>query len=133
MEKIKEVIGSGGKVVQKICADYNVKVDIEEDGRVFISGESLEMCESAKNVVESIVKEGAVGEVYTGKVTRLTAFGAFIEFAPGKEGLCHISQLSEKRVENVTDAVNVGDSVVVKIVRIDEKGRINLTKKNALK
>ena len=132
VDKIKEVIGSGGKVVQKICADYEVKVDIEEDGQVFISGEDSEKCKSAKLFIESIAKDPKVGEIYTGKVTKITTFGAFVEFAPGREGLCHVSQLDEKRVEKVSDVVSVGDQIIVKLMNIDDKGRVNLSRKEAL-
>lgn len=132
VEKIKEVIGSGGKIIQKICSDYDVKVDIEEDGQVFISGENSEKCKNAKYFIESIAKDPKVGEIYTGKVTKITTFGAFVEFAPGREGLCHVSQLDEKRVEKVSDVVNVGDQIIVKLMNIDDKGRVNLSRKEAL-
>lgn len=132
VEKIKEVIGSGGKIIQKICSDYDVKVDIEEDGQVFISGEDSEKCKNAKYFIESIAKDPKVGEIYTGKVTKITTFGAFVEFAPGREGLCHVSQLDEKRVEKVSDVVNVGDQIIVKLMNIDDKGRVNLSRKEAL-
>lgn len=131
-EKIRDVIGSGGKVVQKICLDCDVKIDIEDDGRVFISGLDLENCRRALTIVESIVKDPQVGDIYTGRVSRIMDFGAFVEFAPGKEGLCHISQLDTKRTEKVSDAVNVGDEIVVKITEIDDKGRVNLSRKAAL-
>ena len=132
VEKIKDVIGSGGKVVQKICADCDVKVDIEEDGSVFISGTDIDNCKKALNIIKSIVTEPEVGAIYKGKVTRLMDFGAFIEISPGREGLCHISQLDSKRTEKVTDVVNVGDEVLVKVTEIDDKGRINLSRKAAL-
>ena len=132
IEKIKDVIGSGGKVVQKICADCDVKVDIEEDGSVFISGTDVDNCKKALNIIKSIVPEPEVGAIYKGKVTRLMDFGAFIEISPGREGLCHISQLDSKRTEKVADVVNVGDEVLVKVTEIDDKGRINLSRKAAL-
>ena len=132
VEKIREVIGSGGKVVQKICADCDVKIDIEEDGRVFISGMESNKCTRAKEIIESIVKEPQIGEIYTGRVTRTVDFGAFVEFAPGKEGLCHISQLDSKRTEKVSDVVSVGDEILVKITEIDDKGRINLSRRAAI-
>ena len=132
VEKIKDVIGSGGKVVQKICADCDVKVDIEEDGSVFISGTDVDNCKKALNIIKSIVTEPEVGAIYKGKVTRLMDFGAFIEISPGREGLCHISQLDSKRTEKVADVVNVGDEVLVKVTEIDDKGRINLSRKAAL-
>ncbi|MBR1779547.1 MAG: polyribonucleotide nucleotidyltransferase, partial [Clostridia bacterium] len=132
VDKIRDVIGSGGKIVQKICTDCDVKVDIEENGEIFISGIDLGNCQKARDIIKSIVTDPVVGEIYTGTVTRIMDFGAFIEIAPGKEGLCHISQLDTKRVNKVTDAVNVGDSVIVKITEIDDKGRINLSRKAAL-
>ena len=132
VEKIKDVIGSGGKVVQKICAECDVKVDIEEDGSVFISGTDIDNCKKALNIIKSIVTEPEVGAIYKGKVTRLMDFGAFIEISPGREGLCHISQLDRKRTEKVADVVNVGDEVLVKVTEIDDKGRINLSRKAAL-
>ena len=132
VEKIKDVIGSGGKIVQKICADCDVKVDIEEDGSVFISGTDIDNCKKALNIIKSIVTEPEVGAIYKGKVTRLMDFGAFIEISPGREGLCHRSQLDRKRTEKVADVVNVGDEVLVKVTEIDDKGRINLSRKAAL-
>ncbi len=132
VDKIRDVIGSGGKVVQKICADYDVKIDIEDDGHVFIAGLDMANCNKALAIVESIVKEPEVGAIYTGHVTRVMDFGAFVEFAPGKEGLCHISQLDTKRIEKVTDVVKVGDEIIVKITEIDDKGRINLSRRAAL-
>lgn len=132
VEKIRDVIGSGGKVVQKICADCDVKIDIEEDGRVFISGLESGKCNRALQIIESIVKNPKVGEIFTGKVTRIMDFGAFVEFAPGKEGLCHISQLDSKRTEKVSDVVSIGDEILVKITEIDDKGRINLSRRAAI-
>ncbi len=132
VEKIRDVIGSGGKVVQKICLDCDVKIDIEDDGRVFISGLDLDNCRRALAIVESIVKDPQVGDIYTGRVSRIMDFGAFVEFAPGKEGLCHISQLDTKRTEKVSDAVKIGDEIIVKITEIDDKGRVNLSRKAAL-
>ncbi len=132
VEKIRDVIGSGGKVVQKICADCDVKIDIEEDGHVFISGLDSDKCNRALQIIESIVRNPQVGEIYTGRVTRIMDFGAFVEFAPGKEGLCHISQLDSKRTEKVSDVVSVGDEILVKITEIDDKGRINLSRRAAI-
>lgn len=132
VEKIGEVIGSGGKIVQKLCEDYNVKIDIEEDGRVFIMGTDTENCNKAREMIEAIIFEPAVGCIYPGKVTKVTDFGAFIEISPGKEGLCHISKLSNKRVNKVTDVVHVNDSVLVKLTDIDDRGRINLSIKDAM-
>lgn len=130
VDKIREVIGYGGKVVQKICADFNVKVDIEEDGKIYVSGTDVENCERAIATIKNIVTEPEIGAVYTGKVVKLMNFGAFIEFAPGKEGMCHISQISDKRVEHIEDALSVGQEVKVRITEIDPKGRFNLSMKN---
>ena len=132
VEKIREVIGSGGKVIQKICADYDVKVDIEEDGTVFISGTDSEKCNKALSVVNVIAKDPEVGSIYNGKVVKTTDFGAFIEIAPGKDGLCHISQLDIDRVNKVSDIVKVNDNIMVKVIGIDDKGRINLSRKAVL-
>ena len=132
LDKIRDVIGSGGKVIQKICSECDVKIDIEEDGNVFISGTDLENCKRALNIVETIVNEPEVGAIYKGKVTRITDFGAFVEIAPGKEGLVHISKLDVKRTEKVSDIVNVDDEILVKITDIDDRGRINLSRKDAI-
>ncbi|MCI1954868.1 MAG: polyribonucleotide nucleotidyltransferase [Oscillospiraceae bacterium] len=131
-EKIRDVIGTGGKVIQKICAECGVKVDVEEDGHVFVSGIDQENCKRALSIIDTIVNDPEPGTVYTGKVTRLMDFGAFVEIAPGKEGLVHISQLDVKRVNRVSDVVNVGDEVMVKVLNIDEKGRLNLSRRDAL-
>lgn len=132
VDKIREVIGSGGKVIQKICAECEVKIDIEEDGHVFVSGLDLENCKRAMNIVDTIVCDPEPGAIYKGKVTKIMDFGAFVEIAPGKEGLCHISQLDVKRTEKVTDAVNVDDIIIVKVLDIDDKGRLNLSRREAL-
>ncbi len=132
VDKIREVIGSGGKVIQKICAECDVKIDIEEDGHVFVSGLDLENCKHAMEIVNTIVNDPEPGAIYKGKVTRIMDFGAFVEIAPGKEGLCHISQLDVKRTEKVTDVVNVDDVIIVKVTEIDDKGRINLSRRDAL-
>lgn len=132
VEKIREVIGSGGKVIQKICAECDVKVDVEEDGHVFVSGIDTENCKRAMTIIDTIANDPEPGSIYNGKVTRLMDFGAFVEIAPGKEGLVHISQLDVKRVGKVTDVVNVGDEVMVKVLNIDEKGRLNLSRRDAL-
>ena len=132
VEKIREVIGTGGKVIQKICAECEVKVDVEEDGHVYVSGINLENCKRAIGIVDTIVNDPEPGSIYNGKVTRLMDFGAFVEIAPGKEGLVHISQLDVKRVEKVTDVVNVGDEIMVKVLNIDERGRLNLSRREAL-
>ena len=132
VDKIREVIGSGGKVIQKICAECGVKVDVEEDGSVFISGTDIDNCNRALTIVKTIVEDPEVGAIYKGRVTRLMDFGAFVEIAPGKEGLVHISRLDVKRTEKVTDVVNVDDEVLVKVLEIDDKGRLNLSRRDAL-
>ena len=131
-EKIKDVIGKGGKVIQKICAECEVQIDIEEDGSVFVSGMDTDKIAQAINVINTIVFDPEVGAIYKGVVTRLMSFGAFVEIAPGKEGLVHISKLDEKRVEKVEDVVNVGDEIIVKVTEIDDQNRINLSRKDAL-
>lgn len=130
VDKIRDVIGSGGKVVQKICSDFDVKVDIEEDGKVFVMGVDIENCRKALSTIKNIVTTPEVGAVYMGKVVRIMDFGAFIEFAPGKEGLCHISQIENKRINKVSDVLSVGQEVKVRITEIDSKGRINLSMKD---
>ncbi len=131
-DKIGDVIGKGGKVIQEIQADYDVKINIEEDGRVFISGVDAEKCKGAVEIVKLIATDPEVGAFYNGVVTRIMNFGAFVEIAPGKEGLVHISRLDVKRTEKVEDVVNVGDSVIVKCIEIDDQGRINLSRRDAL-
>ena len=126
VDKIRDVIGSGGKVIQKIVADTGAKIDIEEDGRVFISAPNAEMGETARKIIEGIVKEPEIGEVYDGKVVRIMDFGAFVEFLPGKDGLVHISKLDKARVEKVEDVVKIGDDIKVQVIEIDKMGRINL-------
>lgn len=132
VDKISEVIGKGGKVIQKICADCDVKIDVEEDGNVFISGLDLDNCKRALNIVELIANDPEIGAIYKGRVTRLMSFGAFVEIAPGKEGLVHISKLEDHRVEKVEDVVSVGDEILVKVTEIDSQGRINLSRRDAL-
>ncbi len=132
VDKIRDVIGSGGKVIQKICAECDVKIDINEDGHVFILGIDQENVDRAMYIVETIAKDPEVGAIYKGKVTRLMNFGAFVEIAPGKEGLVHISKLENHRVEKVEDVVSVGDEVYVKVTEIDDQGRINLSRKDAM-
>ncbi|MBO5495243.1 MAG: S1 RNA-binding domain-containing protein, partial [Eubacterium sp.] len=131
-EKIGNVIGKGGKVIQEIQNDYDVKISIEEDGRVYISGIDAEKCEGAVNMVNLIATNPEVGAYYNGIVTRLMSFGAFVEIAPGKEGLVHISRLDTKRTEKVEDVVNVGDPIQVKCIEIDDQGRINLSRRDYL-
>ena len=132
VDKISEVIGKSGKVIKEIQAECEVKIDITEEGNVFISGIDTENCKRALNIVETIAKDPEPGAIYKGKVTRLMDFGAFVEIAPGKEGLCHISQLDVKRTEKVEDVVNVGDVILVKVLEIDDKGRLNLSRREAL-
>ena len=131
-DKIGDVIGKGGKVIQEIQADYDVKINIEEDGRVYISGIDADKCKGAVEIVKLIATDPEVGSFYNGVVTRIMNFGAFVEIAPGKEGLVHISRLDFKRTEKVEDVVNVGDSVIVKCIEIDDQGRINLSRRDAL-
>ena len=132
VDKIREVIGTGGKVIQKICAECEITMDVEEDGHVFITGIDIEKCRRALDIVDTIVNDPEPGSYYNGRVTRLMDFGAFVEIAPGKEGLVHISRLDIKRTEKVTDVVNVGDVVKVKVLEIDDKGRLNLSRRDAL-
>lgn len=132
VDKIREVIGSGGKVIQKICADCNVNIDIEEDGMVYIQAIDIKDCNRALQIVETIAKDPEIGAIYKGKVTRIMSFGAFVEIAPGKEGLVHISHLDVKRVESVESVVQVGDEIIVQVLEIDDQGRINLSRRNAL-
>ena len=125
-EKIREVIGPGGKMINKIIAETGVKIDIEDDGRVFISTPDAEAAAKARKIIEGIAKDIEVGEVYTGKVVRIMNFGAFVELLPGKDGMIHISKLDNKRVEKVEDVVNIGDEIEVKVNEIDAQGRVNL-------
>lgn len=131
-DKIRDVIGTGGKVIQKIVAETGVKIDIEDDGKVFIAYVDKEAGEKALGIIRAIVEGPEIGAIYKGKVTRLMTFGAFVEFVPGKEGLVHISQLDTKRVGKVEDVVTVGDEIWVKVTEIDDQGRINLSRKDAL-
>ena len=133
VDKIREVIGSGGKVIQKICADTGAKIDIEDDGTIYIAGVDKASCDAAKKTIETIVFVPEVGQLYYGKVVRILPFGAFVELAPGKDGMVHISKLANRRVEKVEDVVNIGDMIWVKVTEIDEKGRVNLSYKDALK
>ena len=132
-DKIREVIGSGGKVIQKITADTGCKIDIEDDGSIYIASEDIEACRRAQQTIENIVFVPEVGKLYYGKVTRVIPIGAFVELAPGKEGMCHIKDLEFKRTEKVEDVLNVGDMTWVKVSEIDDRGRVNLSRKDALK
>ena len=132
-DKIREVIGSGGKVIQKITADTGCKIDIDDDGSIFIASEDIEACRAARQTIENIVFEPEVGALYYGKVVSIIPIGAFIELAPGKDGMCHIKDLEFKRTEKVEDVLNVGDMTWVKVTEIDDRGRVNLSRKEALK
>jgi polyribonucleotide nucleotidyltransferase len=125
-DKIREVIGPGGKMINKIIEETGVKIDIEDDGRVFISTADAEAAAKAKKIIEGIAKDIEVGDVFTGKVVRIMNFGAFVELVGGKDGMIHISKLDNKRVEKVEDVVKVGDELEVKVCEIDAQGRINL-------
>ncbi len=132
VEKIREVIGQGGKVIQKISADCNVKIDINDEGNVFISGINGNDAKKALQIVDTIANGPEVGAIYRGKVVRIMDFGAFVEIVPGMDGLVHISKLDKSRVEKVEDIVSIGDEIVVKVTEIDRQGRINLSRKDAL-
>ena len=131
-DKIRDVIGPGGKVINKIIAETGVKIDIEDDGRVFVATSDEKAGARAIQIIEAIAKDVQPGQVFMGKVTRLMTFGAFVEFAPGKEGLVHISKLDTKRVAKVEDVVSVGDEILVKVLEVDKQGRINLSRKDAM-
>lgn len=132
VDKIRDVIGKGGKVIQEISATNNAKIDVEEDGHIYVSAIDIEDARRAIHTIKTIVEDPEIGAIYKGKVTRLMNFGAFVEIAPGKEGLVHISKLDNKRVERVEDVVAVGDELLVKVTEIDQQGRINLSRKDAL-
>lgn len=133
VDKIREVIGSGGKVIQKIVADTGAKVDIEDDGSIYISGTDIDACRAAQEIIENIVFVPEIGKLYHGRVVRIIPIGAFVELVPGKEGLVHISKLENFRVEKVEDVVSEGDMVWVKVIEIDDRGRINLSRKDAVR
>lgn len=132
-DKIRDVIGAGGKTINKIIAETGVKIDIEDDGRIFITAITTEAGKRAQDIIEGLTKEVEVGEIYLGKVNRITNFGAFVEVLPGKEGLVHISKLAHERVAKVEDVVSVGDEILVKVTEIDSQGRVNLSRKDAIK
>ncbi|MEG2039389.1 MAG: polyribonucleotide nucleotidyltransferase [Oscillospiraceae bacterium] len=133
VDKIREVIGSGGKIIQKICAECDVKIDIEEDGKVFVSGIDIDNARRAMNMIETIAKDPEIGAIYKGRVTKIMTFGAFVEIAPGKEGLVHISELEHRRVEKVEDVVAENDEILVLVKEIDKAtGKIKLSRKDAL-
>ncbi len=127
-EKIGEVVGPKGKMINSIIAETGVKIDIEDDGNVYIATENAEMAQRAKGMIEGIARELRVGDVFTGKVARSMSFGAFVEYAPGKDGMIHISKLANKRVEKVEDVVNIGDTLECRVAEIDSQGRINLVR-----
>jgi polyribonucleotide nucleotidyltransferase len=132
-EKLSEVIGSRGKTIKRIIEESGVdKIDTEDDGRIFVAHSDMSKVQRAINMIKTIVSDPEVGQIYTGKVTRLMNFGAFVEIAPDKEGLVHISQLAKERVNKVEDVVAVGDVITVKCIKIDEQGRIDLSRKAAL-
>jgi len=133
IDKIREVIGSGGKVIQKITADTGCKIDIEDDGTIYIASADIAACRQAQAIINNIVFVPEVGKLYYGKVVRIIPIGAFIEMAPGKDGMCHIKDLENKRTEKVEDVLNIGDMTWVKVVEIDDRGRVNLSRKEALK
>ena len=125
-EKIREVIGPGGKMINKIIAETGVKIDIEDDGRVYIATPDEAAATKARRIIEGIAKDVEVGDVYLGKVVRIMNFGAFIELTPGKDGMLHISKMADHRVEKVEDVMNIGDEIEVKVNEIDSQGRVNL-------
>ncbi|HPD03062.1 MAG TPA: polyribonucleotide nucleotidyltransferase, partial [Clostridia bacterium] len=125
-DKIRDVIGSGGKVINKIIDDTGVKIDISDDGMVFIACDDIEKIEKAKKIIMAIVKDPEIGDTFEGPVVRILEFGAFVNLAPGKDGMIHISKLSKDRVDKVTDVVNIGDIVAARVIKVDEKNRIDL-------
>jgi polyribonucleotide nucleotidyltransferase len=129
-EKIKDVIGSGGKVINKIIEETGVKIDIEDDGTVFIYSDNIDGAKAAQKIIDDITREIEVGEIYTGKVVRIATFGAFIDLGGGKEGLLHISKIAKERINKVEDVLKLNDEVTVKVYEIDDQGRINLTRKD---
>ena len=132
VDKISDVIGKGGKVIQKLCADFECKIDVDEDGNVFICGTDLDKANACVQVISTIVNPPEIGAIYKGKVVRIMNFGAFVEIAPGKDGMVHISKLENHRVDKVEDVVSIGDEIIVKVMEIDSQGRINLSRKDAL-
>jgi len=132
-DKIRDVIGPSGRIINKIIEETGVKIDIEQDGRIFIASVNPEHNEKAKKIIEDLIMEVEPGQTYLGTVKRIEKFGAFVEIAQGKEGLVHISQLDVKRVEKVEDVISIGDTILVKVTEIDNQGRINLSRKAVLK
>jgi polyribonucleotide nucleotidyltransferase len=131
-DKIRDVIGSGGKVINKIISDTGVKLDIEDDGRIFITSSDEAAVNRAIMIIKGITEDPEAGQIYDATVTKIMEFGAFVEYLPGKEGLVHISKLDKKRVNKVTDVVNMGDKFKVKVLEIDKQGRVNLSRKDAM-
>jgi polyribonucleotide nucleotidyltransferase len=132
-DKIREVIGTGGKVIQKIVAETGAKIDIEDDGSIFIASMDIEACRAAQKTIENIIFEPEIGKLYYGKVVRTIPIGAFVELAPGKDGMIHISKLENRRVEKVEDVLKEGDMTWVKVTDIDDRGRVNLSRRDALR
>jgi polyribonucleotide nucleotidyltransferase len=132
-DKIRDVIGPSGKQINKIIEETGVKIDIEQDGTVFISSVNEEMNQKAKKIIEDLVREVVVGQMYLGKVKRIEKFGAFVEIFSGKDGLVHISELAEERIGKVEDVIALGDEILVKVTEIDKQGRVNLSRKAVLK
>ena len=132
-DKIRNIIGPGGKIIKKIIEDTNVDIDIKDDGKVYIAAVDVASCNKAQEIIESLIVDVEVGKIYKGKVTRIMNFGAFVEILPGKEGLVHISQLENRRVNKVEDVVHEGDEITVKVLEIDNQGRVNLSRKAVLK
>ena len=133
VDKIREVIGKGGSMIQKIVAESGAQVDIDDDGTIHIASPDAASCDAAKKMIDDICFVPEVGKLYYGKVVRILPIGAFVELAPGKDGMIHISKLENRRVEKVEDVLNIGDMTWVKVMEIDEKGRVNLSRKDALK
>ncbi|GAH80686.1 unnamed protein product, partial [marine sediment metagenome] len=132
-EKIGKVIGPGGKTVNGLSARYQVTIDIEDDGTIFIAGLVAEGVEKAREEIELITREVAVGQIYTGKVVGVKDFGAFVELVPGTDGLCHVSELDEKYVKTVSDICSIGDTLKVKVIAVDDQGRVKLSRKAVLR
>ena len=132
-DKIRDVIGAGGKIINKIIAETGVKIDIKEDGKIFVMSDDVAADRKALKMIDDLTREVKVGEIYLGKVTKITNFGAFVEILPGREGLVHISKLDFKRVNKVEDIVSIGDEILVKVIEIDNQGRVNLSRKDAIK
>ena len=131
-DKIRDVIGSGGKVIQKIIAETQTKIDIEEDGTIYIATSDEAMANKTMDIIKGITGDIEIGSIFKGKVVNIMPFGAFVEFLPGVDGMVHISKLENHRVEKVEDVVSVGDEIMVKVIEIDKQGRINLSRKDAL-